>query len=97
MIKASFPKKIAVMHDDTPKIRPPATHVISFGLIRAKVKVTVSVMKAADSGRNGVSARSSVIAANISAPSVANKTTFLDLLFIFYSFAELSDNRIARD
>jgi len=90
LIKASFPKKIAVTHEDAPKISPPATPVISLGFISAKVKVTVSVMKAADSGRNGVSARSSVIAANMSAPSVANKTTFLDLLFIFCSFAELS-------
>ena len=89
LITEDFPKNIAVMHDDTPKIMPDATAVARLGFMSANVNVTVSVTNAADSGRKGVIARSRVIAAKINAPKVAYSTTDLVLFFIFCSFAEL--------
>ena len=50
MITEDFPKNIAVMHDDTPKIMPDATAVARLGFMSANVNVTVSVTNAADSG-----------------------------------------------
>ena len=97
LITDDLPKKIAVMHDDTPKIKPEATAVASFGFTSANVNVTVSVMNAADNGKKGVIARSSVIAAKISAPSVAYNTTVFVFVFIVCSFTGLLRPKIARD